>query len=89
MVMMDFCRSAIFCLLFKGDTVLLASSRAAMEHKLRLLADSARDIGMVMHPEKSQYMAVNTTDTDPFVVNDIRIVQSYKEVLLFRSRYTH
>ena len=67
-------------LLLMDDTVLLASSRAAMEQKLRLLLDSSKEIGMIIHPVKSKYIAVNTGDTAPFVIEDdnIRISHTVK-----------
>ena len=43
-------------LLLMDDTVLLASSREAMQRKLELLYDSAKDIDMIIHTDKSQYL---------------------------------
>ena len=57
-------------LLFMDDTVLLASSRKTMEQKLQLLHNSAKSLNMIFHPTKSQYMVVNSSNTDPFIIEN-------------------
>ena len=63
----------IHMLLFMDDTVLLATSRDAMEKKLKLLHDSAKEIDMVIHPDKSQFLVINSQDRNPFRIEDIVI----------------
>lgn len=65
-------------LLLMDDTVLLATSREAMTRKLQLLYDSAKDINMVVHPNKSQYLVINSNDRDPFAVEDVTISHTEK-----------
>ena len=47
-------------LLLMDDTVLLATSREAMEEKLSILYNSSQDIDMVIHHNKSQFMVVDS-----------------------------
>ncbi len=56
------------------DTVIFATSRRAMEHKLALLMETTVALHMLGHPVKSKFMTVNTSDTEPFIINEI-IVQ--------------
>ena len=60
-------------LLLMDDTVLLATSRDAMMNKLRLLHQSATEIDMVIHPNKSEFIVINSDDTLPFQVGDVTI----------------
>ena len=60
-------------LLYMDDTVVLATSRQAMEAKLHLLNESAKSIHMEIHPSKSQYIAINAKDKKPFDMNEVRI----------------
>ena len=60
-------------LLFMDDTVVLATSRNAMQQKLRLLNQEAQSIRMEIHPSKSRYMVINGTDYRSFSLNNITI----------------
>ena len=57
-----------------ADTVLLATSREAMTAKLTLLHESATEMGMVMHPAKSCFLAINTEDKAPFHIGTVKII---------------
>ncbi len=54
-------------LLLKDDTVILATSRKQM------LTKSADDIAMVIHPTKSRFMYVNSTDNECFILDNANI----------------
>ncbi len=69
-------------LLLMDDTVVFATSRSAMERKLRDLKSCVDDIGMVMHPTKSRYIAVNTQDQMNFVLGDVIIEHTDSYVYL-------
>ena len=60
-------------LLLMDDTVLFASSRDMMISKLRLLKDKTDEIGMLFHQTKCQYMAINSADAEPMIMDDITI----------------
>ncbi len=66
------------------DTVIFATSREMMHKKLQNLKVCADNIGMVMHPTKSRFMAVNTPDTEPFMLGNVAIkhTKSYTLELL-------
>ena len=63
-------------MLLMDDTVLLATSRIAMQRKLELLYNCATDIDMKMHPEKSKFIVINAKDTVPFQVGDIEVMHT-------------
>jgi hypothetical protein len=69
-------------ILLMDDTALLATSRVAMARKLQLLYNSAYEINMVIHPEKSKYFAVNTNDTEPFTIGNVKIERTESYVYL-------
>lgn len=69
-------------LLLMDDTILLATSREAMERKVALLYNSAKSIDMLMHPDKSQYMAVNSDDVEPFYIENVKISRTNKYTYL-------
>ena len=69
-------------LLLMDDTVLLATSREAMSIKLQLLYDSAQELDMIMHPDKSKYIVVNSTDKQPFHVGDIIVSHMIEYIYL-------
>ena len=73
---------AINCLLLMDDTVILATSREKMMDKLCALKRSCDDIGMKIHPAKSQFICVNDNDSLPFVVGDITIAHTKSYVYL-------
>jgi len=52
-------------LLLMDDTVVFASSRTTLCHKLNLLKRAADNIGMTIHPTKSQFMTVHSNDIVP------------------------
>ena len=60
-------------LLLMDDTVVFASSRATLCQKLDLLKRAADNIGMKIHPTKSQFMAVNSNDIRPIDLPGARI----------------
>ena len=72
-------------LLFMDDTVILATSRASMEKKLRILHHAARDISMSMHPTKSQFMTVNVNDNEAFEIENVRICHTMSYTYLGSS----
>ena len=43
-----------------------------------MLVITASEIGMIIHPEKSQFMTINTDDNTPFVIDDIQISYTQK-----------
>ena len=61
----------LHCILFMDDTAVLASSREKLLQKVILLKKCTDDLGMVMHPTKSQYMTVNSNDNLPLHVDNI------------------
>jgi hypothetical protein len=69
-------------LLLMDDTVVLATSRHAMEVKLQTLVNSANAINMALHPTKSQFMTVSTTDDQPIVIGSITISKTEEYVYL-------
>ncbi len=71
----------LHCLLLMDDTVILASSRDAMNRKLLLLMEATKQTDMSVHPTKSKYFAINTADHDPFVLGDVVI--SYQDVYTY------
>lgn len=63
----------IHMLLYMDDAALIATSRAQMVHKLSRLSETARQIGMKIHPTKSQFIAINTQDKLDFQLEDATI----------------
>jgi len=61
---------------FMDDTVLFAKSRAKMEQKLTKLKQSADSIDMVIHPTKSKFLSVNTSDKTRLKINNVTIDQT-------------
>ena len=64
------------------DTALLATSRAAMHKKLKLLYDSACSIDMIIHPSKPEYIVVNSDGTAPFLIGNVKISRAEKYTYL-------
>ena len=60
-------------LLFMDDTVIFATPRGNLHKKLFLLKEYTDKLGMVIHPSKSQFMTVNGTDTQPFVLGNMSV----------------
>ena len=60
-------------LLFMDDTVVFATSRNKMEQKLQKLKEISDKIEMKMHPTKSKFLTINTSDVKPFKFQDIEI----------------
>ena len=52
-------------LLFMDDTVVFATSRNKMEQKLQKLKEISDKIKMKMHPTKSKFLTINTSDVKP------------------------
>jgi hypothetical protein len=69
----------LHCLLLMDDTAIVASSRQAMQQKLNSLLNASNAINMKIHPEKSQYITVNSADTEPFHLfgQEIKHTRSY------------
>jgi hypothetical protein len=65
--------NTLHCLLLMDDTTVLATSRAAMTDKLELLHSCAERIGMEIHPDKSQFIVINSADVAPFFLNGLAI----------------
>ena len=63
-------------LLFMDDTVVLTTSRQAMEQKLSLLKDKAHKIRMLFHPSKCQYLTINTNDETPIRIDNVVISET-------------
>jgi hypothetical protein len=64
---------SLHCLLLMDDTVILATSREKMIEKLTVLKRSVDEIGMRIHPTKSQFICVNCEDSEPFTLGDASI----------------
>ena len=60
-------------LLLIDDTVLLATCREGMMAKLTILHESATELGMVMLPTKSRFLAKYTEDKTPFDLETVKI----------------
>ena len=63
-------------LLLMDDTVIFATTRAAMKQKLSLLVEAINVLQMEVHPSKSKYMTVNATDTIPFIRDNFKITHT-------------
>ena len=63
----------IHSLLLMDDTVVLATSREMMTAKLAALKRCTDNIGMIINPSKSQYIAVLPDNTQPFLIENISI----------------
>ena len=55
------------------DSAILSTSRPRMQRKLELLKGCTDQLYMEFHPTKSEYIVVNATDKEPFVLGDITI----------------
>ena len=53
-----------------------------MLHKLNLLYDATCMISMEIHPEKSQYINVNSLDTAPFHIGELEIKHTRSYIYL-------
>ena len=53
------------------DTVILSANRASLLEKLHVLHAAGVDIGMDVHPFKSQYIAVKPGDTSPIKLDNV------------------
>ncbi len=69
-------------LLQMDDTVILATSRQAMQTKLNLLKECTDHINMGIHPTKSLYMTVNSDDKEAFILGDAVISHTEEYVYL-------
>ncbi len=63
-------------------TVIFATSCWAMEPTLVLLIEITVGLHMSRDPDKSKFMTVNTSDTGPFIINDITILYTDSYVYL-------
>ena len=72
----------LHCLLYMDDTVVLATTREAMQKKLTLLHRESEAIGMEIHPQKSKFMVVSEEDKRPFRVHSISIDYTNEYVYL-------
>ena len=64
------------------DTVVFAISREKLHTKLKLLKNYADDIGMILHPTKSEYLTVYSNDEAPFNLQDVAISKTNKYMYL-------
>ena len=64
------------------DTVVLATTREAMQQKLMLLHREAESICMEIHPQKSKYMVINSNDDRSFNLQHITIDRTNEDVYL-------
>ena len=53
-----------------------------MTKTLELLCYIAKDIDMVMHPSKPQYLVINSCDQDPFAVGDVAVAYTERYIFL-------
>ena len=68
-------------LLLMDDTAIFATSKERLEAKLKLLKQSADQLGMVIHPTKSKFLCINTTDKSPIIID--QVVISYTDIYLY------
>ena len=64
------------------DTVLLSTSRDAMQQKLTLSSRESEAIRMKIHPQKSKYMVINSNDRRLFEVHNATIDYTSQYVYL-------
>ena len=69
-------------LLFMDDTVIFATSRDKLQEKLNRLKNSTDSLSMIIHPNKSKYMCVNSNDTTPILLGNVIINPTDKYVYL-------
>jgi hypothetical protein len=69
-------------LLLMDDTAIVATSRQRMQEKLEILKRTTDQIGMTIHPTKSRFMSVNTSDCASFVLDDVVISHTNMYVYL-------
>ena len=66
------------------DTVIFATSKNKLQSKLFLLKQCTDDIGMIIHPTKSQYMTINCNDELPFYVDNV-VTEKNKHICILGS----
>jgi hypothetical protein len=64
------------------DTVLVATSHDAMQRKFEILVDSAASLSMIIHPDKSKLLLVNSNDTSPLSYNNVSVDTTMSYVYL-------
>ena len=69
-------------LLLMDDTVVFATSRERLVQKLTRLKQCTDDLGMVIHPSKSQFPVINDNDTRPIMIDTITISHTDRYVYL-------
>ena len=69
-------------LLLMDDTVVMATSRHNLLMKLNSLKQCADNLGMTMHPTKSQFFTVNVVDDEEIHVQDVTISKTNKYLYL-------
>ena len=60
----------------------LATGKNKLQSNLCLLKQCINDIGMIIHPTKSQYMTINCNDELPFYVDNVVIEKTNTYVYL-------
>ena len=75
----------LHCLLLMDDTVIFATSKAALEAKLKLLKKSADKLGMEIHPTKSKFLVINSDDKSPIVIDSV--IVSYTDLYLYLGSF--
>ena len=72
-------------LLLMDDTVIFATSKAALKAKLILLKRSADKLGMEIHPTKSKFLVINCDDKSPIVIDSV--VVSCTDIYLYLGSF--
>ena len=67
------------------DTVIFATSKAALKAKLILLKRSADKLGMEIHPTKSKFLVINCDDKSPIVIDSV--VVSCTDIYLYLGSF--
>ncbi len=73
----------VHLLMLMDDTVIFATSRRGLEQKVALLMETTVALHMLCHPVKSKFMTVNTSDTEPFIINGITCTILYTDSYLY------
>ena len=69
-------------LLLMDDTVIFCTSREKMISKLIHLKNCTDELGMIIHPNKSQYLTVNANDNKPIITDNLIIHPTLEYVYL-------
>ena len=64
------------------DTAVVAASRARLIEKLKCVKATSDSLGQTMHPDKSRFFAINSTDITDIWVDDVVIKFAQKYIYL-------